>query len=180
MLLKWTQGVNFINVFTYEFFVRTSYQQLFSSYMYVVLVKAAKTTFVQKNCTFNVDEIDGRWNFIMFIFVLKDKWIILCWYTSPEVHQSTFPRVMVCISALREILLRQNQIKEDIFINTDDAFDNFLSKKVRSQRFMLREIFFSVLIQEKTFDKVFHFKPYTIPSARDNSIVEYLFHSNST
>jgi len=28
----------------------------FSSYMYVV--KAAKTTFVQKSCTFNIDEID--------------------------------------------------------------------------------------------------------------------------
>ncbi len=29
-----------------------------SSYMYVV--KAAETTFVQKICTFNVDEIDNR------------------------------------------------------------------------------------------------------------------------
>ncbi len=37
-------------------FVRTLFQHLFSSYMYVV--KAAKMTFVRKICTFNVDEID--------------------------------------------------------------------------------------------------------------------------
>jgi len=30
----------------------------FSSYMYIV--KAAETTFVQKICMFNIDEIDGR------------------------------------------------------------------------------------------------------------------------
>jgi len=35
--------------FTYKFFVRTLFRQLFSSYMYVE--KAAKTTFVQKICT---------------------------------------------------------------------------------------------------------------------------------
>ncbi len=35
--------------FTCKFFVRTSFQQLFSSYMY--LEKAAKTMFVQKICT---------------------------------------------------------------------------------------------------------------------------------
>jgi len=40
----------------HAFFVWTSYQQLFSSYMYVE--KAAKTMFVQRICTFNVDEID--------------------------------------------------------------------------------------------------------------------------
>ncbi len=34
-----------------------SFWQLFSSYMYIV--KAAKTTFLQKICTFNVDEIDN-------------------------------------------------------------------------------------------------------------------------
>jgi len=41
-----------------EFFVQTLLWQLFSSYMYVV--KAAKTMFVQKIRTFNVDEIDTR------------------------------------------------------------------------------------------------------------------------
>jgi len=39
-----------------EFFLSTLFWQLFSSYMYVI--KAAKMTFVQKICTFNVDEID--------------------------------------------------------------------------------------------------------------------------
>ncbi len=39
--------------------VRTSFQQPFSSYMYVV--KAAETTFVRKIRMFNVDEIDTRW-----------------------------------------------------------------------------------------------------------------------
>ncbi len=44
--------------YRHKFFIRTLFQQLFSSYMYVV--KAAKKTFVQKICTFNVDEIDYR------------------------------------------------------------------------------------------------------------------------
>jgi hypothetical protein len=35
--------------FTYKFFVRMLYRQLFSSYMYVV--NAAETTLVQKICT---------------------------------------------------------------------------------------------------------------------------------
>ncbi len=48
--------VNFIKVKCTNFFVRTLFWQLFSSYMYVV--KAAKTMFVQKIWTFNVDEID--------------------------------------------------------------------------------------------------------------------------
>jgi len=39
-----------------KFFVRMSFQQLFSIYVYVV--KAAETTFVQKIRTFNIDEID--------------------------------------------------------------------------------------------------------------------------
>jgi len=39
--------------------VRKSFWQLFSSYMYVE--KAAETMFVQKNCMFNVDEIDYWW-----------------------------------------------------------------------------------------------------------------------
>ncbi len=42
--------------FTHKFFVQMLFQQLFSSYMYVV--KAAKTTFVRKICVYNVDEID--------------------------------------------------------------------------------------------------------------------------
>ncbi len=47
------QGVNFINIFCTNMF-----WQLLSSYMYVA--KAAKTTFVRKICTFNIDEIDNR------------------------------------------------------------------------------------------------------------------------
>ncbi len=42
--------------FTYEKFVRALFRQLFSSYMCVE--KAAKTMFVRKICTWNVDEID--------------------------------------------------------------------------------------------------------------------------
>jgi len=42
----------------HAYFVRTSFWQFFSSYMYVV--KAAKTMFVRKICMFNVDEIDFR------------------------------------------------------------------------------------------------------------------------
>jgi len=38
-----------------NFFVRKSFWQLLSSYMYIV--KAAETTFVRKICMFNVDEI---------------------------------------------------------------------------------------------------------------------------
>jgi hypothetical protein len=41
-----------------EFFVRTLFWQLFSSYMYIV--KAAENTFVQKIRKFDVDEIDTR------------------------------------------------------------------------------------------------------------------------
>jgi len=40
----------------YLFFIRTSFWQLFSSYMYVE--KAAKTTFIRKICVYKVDEID--------------------------------------------------------------------------------------------------------------------------
>jgi len=43
--------------FTYKFFVRMFFWQLFSSYMYVE--KAAQMMFIQKICTFNVDENDG-------------------------------------------------------------------------------------------------------------------------
>ncbi len=50
-------GVNFINVIRANFCTNVV-SAAFSSYMYVV--KAAKKTFVQKNCTFNVDEIDYR------------------------------------------------------------------------------------------------------------------------
>jgi len=41
-----------------EFFVQKSFQQLFSSYMY--LEKAAKTMFIWKICAYNVYEIDTR------------------------------------------------------------------------------------------------------------------------
>jgi len=47
--------------YTREFFVWMLFWQLFSSYMYVV--KAAKTTFVQKIRAFNVDEIDYKCQF---------------------------------------------------------------------------------------------------------------------
>jgi len=50
--------------------VQTLLRQLFSSYMYVV--KAAKTTFVRKICTFNVDEIDTiRGTPISLLYVKK-------------------------------------------------------------------------------------------------------------
>jgi len=52
-MLSWAQ---FHQHSLYEFFVQTSFRQLFSSYMYVE--KAVKTTFVQKRRKFNVDEID--------------------------------------------------------------------------------------------------------------------------
>ncbi len=52
-----------VNIFTYKFFVQMLFWQLFArtrnvhvTYMYVE--KAAETTFVQKTCAFNVDEID--------------------------------------------------------------------------------------------------------------------------
>jgi len=44
------------SMFNSHLFVQTSFRQLFSSYVYVE--KAAKTTFVQKRCAFNIDEID--------------------------------------------------------------------------------------------------------------------------
>jgi len=47
---------NFINVTHANFSYKLCLSSFFSSYMYVV--KAAKTTFVRKICTFNVDEID--------------------------------------------------------------------------------------------------------------------------
>ncbi len=43
------------------FHTNISFWQLFSSY--IVHKKAAKTTFVWKNCTLNVDEVDGRCQF---------------------------------------------------------------------------------------------------------------------
>jgi len=46
-------AVNFINVNRTIFLYEHWFQQLFSSYMYV-----AKTTFVRKILTFNIDEID--------------------------------------------------------------------------------------------------------------------------
>jgi len=51
--ITWSQ---FHQHFTYEIFVQKSFWQLFSSYM--CAEKAAKTMFVRKICTENVDEID--------------------------------------------------------------------------------------------------------------------------
>jgi len=51
----------FLQRFAREFFIRTLFWQLFSCYMYIE--KAAKTTFVQKINTSNVDEIDYRGQF---------------------------------------------------------------------------------------------------------------------
>ncbi len=53
-LVLWAQ---FHQHFTYEFFVRTLFWQLFSSYMSIE--KAAKTMCVQKSLEKNVDEIDN-------------------------------------------------------------------------------------------------------------------------
>ena len=47
--------VNFINVKRANFSYEHLFDSFFSSYMYIV--KAAKTTFIQKICTFNFDEI---------------------------------------------------------------------------------------------------------------------------
>jgi len=58
-------GVNFINFFWARFlykFLAPSQTQL------------EKTTFVQKICTFNVDEIDGRCQFHQRFFVRKSFW----------------------------------------------------------------------------------------------------------
>ncbi len=52
MLVKLTLGVNFINVFTYEFFVQKFIQSQNVT---------RKNTFVRKTRVFIVDEIDGRW-----------------------------------------------------------------------------------------------------------------------
>ncbi len=54
-LTQW-QLVSFHQRYTYKFYVRILFQQLFSSYAYVE--KAAKMTFVRKICTYNIDEID--------------------------------------------------------------------------------------------------------------------------
>jgi len=54
-------GVNFINVKGTNF----SYEHCFGSFYYVHVTrkKAAKTTFIRKICSFNIDEIDGRCHF---------------------------------------------------------------------------------------------------------------------
>jgi hypothetical protein len=63
--VKVSSGVNFTNILRTNFFLHILFWQLFSSYMYVVIV--AKTTFVPKICTFNFDEIDYRvGQFIIF------------------------------------------------------------------------------------------------------------------
>jgi len=48
----------FHQCFTRKFFIRTLFRLLFSSYMYIV--KAARSTFVQKTRAYDVDEIDVR------------------------------------------------------------------------------------------------------------------------
>jgi len=55
-----TPGVNFINIFKYEFFVRIFRTNIISEAFttYMQLEKAAKTTFERKIRMFNVDEID--------------------------------------------------------------------------------------------------------------------------
>ncbi len=58
MLKKLTPGVNFINVIYTNFAYECCLDSFFSSYVYVE--KAAETMFVQKICSYNVDEIDGR------------------------------------------------------------------------------------------------------------------------
>jgi len=51
-------GVNFINVIRKNFLYECHFGSFFSSYVYIE--NAAETTFVQKICTYNVDEIDSR------------------------------------------------------------------------------------------------------------------------
>ncbi len=51
-----------------------SFWQLFSSYMYIL--KAAKTMFVRKICTFNVDEIDYRRSAKTVKFITKTQKLI--------------------------------------------------------------------------------------------------------
>ncbi len=52
--IGFTTGVNFINIIRTNFL----YERRFSSYMYIE--KGAEMMFVQKICTFNVDEIGSR------------------------------------------------------------------------------------------------------------------------
>ncbi len=52
-------GVNFINFFTNAFFIQTSFKQL-----HVSRKKLPKSTFIRKIREFNIDEIDGRSNFL--------------------------------------------------------------------------------------------------------------------
>ncbi len=56
-LQLYTRG-QFHKHFTHEYFVLTLCWQLFSCYMYIE--RAAETTFVQKICKYNIDEIDTR------------------------------------------------------------------------------------------------------------------------
>jgi hypothetical protein len=73
----------FLQHFTQNSFVVTSFQQLLFSYVHVHIEKAAKTTFVEKNCTSNVDEIDSRR--VHFIYILQAAFIP----TDPESTKKT-------------------------------------------------------------------------------------------
>ncbi len=57
--MKLTPAINFINIIRARF----SYERCFCSFFYVHVTrkKAAETMFVQKMCTYNVDEIDTCW-----------------------------------------------------------------------------------------------------------------------
>ncbi len=75
-----------------QFFVQTLFWQLFSSYMYVV--KAAKTTFIQKTRAYKVDEIDcwkSENDFELWQTTISSKIFTICQFDtltdpSPLVH----------------------------------------------------------------------------------------------
>ncbi len=88
-------GVNFINFKLANFTYECHFSSIFSSYMYVK--KASETTFIQKICTYNVDEIDGRityknvTNFILEpnLNLQAEKVLIKWWWNWPKVEFKT-------------------------------------------------------------------------------------------
>jgi len=66
-------GINFINVLRMHFFVRMSFQQLFSSYM--CEKKLPKQPSYKKIRTLNVDEIDYRTHANETMLIIK--WVIV-------------------------------------------------------------------------------------------------------
>jgi len=54
-------GVNFINVIHTIFLYECCFGSFISSYVYVK--KAVEMLFIRKICTYNVDEIDGSWDY---------------------------------------------------------------------------------------------------------------------